>query len=272
MALKAAVHIETALRDGKTFLKNSFCDAPFKLGDVTEDKSKKGLHLMLMSSSPGILDGDEYSFQIRLGEGTATALQTQSYQRIFQMKKGAAQRMNINLEAGTSFVYLPHPVVPHKDSSFTSRSRISLTDRCSLIWGEVISCGRKLNDEIFQFTSFHSTMEIYRNECLIVKENVFIKPAEMNLAGLGQMEGYTHQASFLYINDSASVDELINRLAADLESSVDIGFGISALPANGFVLRLLGFKAEQLFILLQRIAAFVQLSAPFVVSKAKARV
>lgn len=272
MALKAVVHIETALRDGKTFLKNSFCDAPFKLGDITEDKSKKGLHLMLMSSSPGVLDGDEYNFQIRLGEGTATTLQTQSYQRIFQMEKGAVQSMNINLEAGASFVYLPHPVVPHKGSSFTARNKFFLADHCSLVWGEVISCGRKLNDEIFQFTSFHSITEIYRNECLIVKENVFIKPAEMNLAGLGQMEGYTHQASFLYINDSANVDELINRLAADLESSVDIGFGISALPVNGFVLRLLGCKAEQLFILLQRIAAFVQLSTSLVVSKAKAHV
>ena len=64
--MKANVHIETALREKRTFLKRSFCTQPFKIANVTEDRQQKALKLMLMSSSPGILDGDEYRFQIEV--------------------------------------------------------------------------------------------------------------------------------------------------------------------------------------------------------------
>lgn len=268
MALKSSVHIETCLQDERTILKKSFCDAPFKLANVTEDKRQKRLQLMLMSSSPGMLDEDEYNFQIRLGEGTATTLQTQSYQRIFQMKNGAVQNMNVKLEAGASLVYLPHPTVPHKGSRFTSRNKIYLTDDCSLLWGEVISCGRKLNDEIFQFDSYHGLTEIFLNQRLVVKENLFLEPSTMNLHGLGQMEGYTHSANLLYLNEAAAVDEIMQSIAEDLQKEKGLSFGISSLPVNGFVVRLLGHKAEHLFALLKYIATSIE-SLNMIVQKTK---
>ena len=47
------------------------------------------------------------------------------------------------------FVLLPHPSVPHEAIDFTSRNKIYLSDNCSLIFGEVLTCGRKLNGEVF---------------------------------------------------------------------------------------------------------------------------
>jgi urease accessory protein len=61
MPLNAALYIETGLQEGRTILRNSYCTQPFKLANITEDKQQKELHLMLMSSSPGVLDGDVYS-------------------------------------------------------------------------------------------------------------------------------------------------------------------------------------------------------------------
>jgi urease accessory protein len=45
-----------------------FVHKPFKLADITEDRSEKTLRLMMMTSSPGILDGDEYNIQIEVEE------------------------------------------------------------------------------------------------------------------------------------------------------------------------------------------------------------
>src|ERR1700712_3671256 len=116
----AELHIQTALRDGKTYLKKAYHTTPFKIANITEDKSKHELHLMLMSSSPGILDGDEYKIKIDVAEGSSLSLHTQSYQRLFNTKDSASQSMEVYMENQSSFVYMPHPSVPHKSSSFVS--------------------------------------------------------------------------------------------------------------------------------------------------------
>ena len=140
----AKMRIVAALRDGITFLKQGYHTPPFKVANITEDKKSPKLELMLMCSSPGILDEDEYEMNIALEENCYLQLHTQSYQRLFNMKKGATQKMEIHLRKGTSFVYLPHPAVPHEDSIFTATNKIYLSDGCTLTWGEVLhfqGCG-----------------------------------------------------------------------------------------------------------------------------------
>src|SRR5215207_11190836 len=115
----AKLQVQVALCNNKTILKNAFYSQPFKLADITEDRSGKTLRLMMMSSSPGILDGDEYNIKIELEEDCLVQLETQSYQRLFNMKKGASQVLEIKMAKGSSFVFLPHPSVPHESSIFS---------------------------------------------------------------------------------------------------------------------------------------------------------
>src|SRR4051812_49392668 len=157
----ASLHIETALRENKTYLKNCFFSTPFKVANITEDKAERCLQLMLMSSSPGILDGDEYYLKVELPDGCSLKLHTQSYQRIFNMKKGASQNMQVYVGKNSSFYYLPHPSVPHKMSDFVATNKIYLSARCTLTWGEVLTCGRKLSGEEFKFNRYQSITEIF---------------------------------------------------------------------------------------------------------------
>jgi len=90
---------------------------------------------MLMSSSPGILDRDEYRMSIEVAEGCSLNLQTQSYQRLFNMKNGALQNMEVHLKEGASFCYIPHPAVPHESSIFVARNKIFLSNNCNFTWG-----------------------------------------------------------------------------------------------------------------------------------------
>ena len=272
MALKAQVHIETALQNNRTVLKKSFCHSPFKIADATEDKCSKKLKLMFMSSSPGVLDGDEYDFEIAVGENCSLQIETQAYQRIFQMKQGAKQAMNISLEESSSFTYLPHPLVPHQSSIFTSKNKIHLADGCRLLWGEVISCGRKLNDEIFAFSSYHSVTEIYHHQKLVVKENLLLKPKQMNVRGVGQLEGFTHQATLIYINETLAVKDLIEEVRMHLKLYEGIEAGVTELPVKGIVVRFLGYKAEQLFGLLKQLAMIIDVIKPVETENSEAHV
>jgi urease accessory protein len=253
----AQLHIETKLRDGITYLKKSYFTPPFKLADVREDKRDKTLQLMLMSSSPGILDGDEYHIKIDLDKNCSLKLLTQSYQRLFSMKGVASQKLEINMAPGSSFCYLPHPTVPHENSDFTSKSKIFLSDNCSLIWGEILTCGRKQNGEVFKFSKYHNLTEIYLNQKLIIKENLLIKPLQIDVNAIGQLENYTHQASLIYLNESCDVKALKFDINTFLSIQTNIDYGITETPKNGLLVRILGYKGEQLHHCLNSIATII---------------
>jgi urease accessory protein len=101
----ADLRIASRQCNGKTILQDCFCTPPFKVLDITEDKRNATLHLMLMNASPGVLDGDLYNLQLHLAAGSSVRLHTQSYQRLFPMKKGAATKFG-NLYGSWQFVLL----------------------------------------------------------------------------------------------------------------------------------------------------------------------
>jgi urease accessory protein len=247
VALKSEVHIGIVLRAGVNILHKAYCTQPFKVLNITENTKEGILRCMLMSSSPGILDGDNYDIRIDLGNDCAFELQTQSFQRLFSMKKGAVQNMLVHLQKDAHFKYLPHPVVPHGSSDFVANNKIFLSEGGSLIWGEVFTCGRKLNGESFRFTRYHAITEIFLDGRLIIKENLFMQPGSMNISGMGQLEGFTHQATLIFIHPTVPVKELISILSGWLDKQQQIIYGITCAPVNGIIMRLLGNKAEQLF-------------------------
>ena len=257
--MTANLFIQAGLRNGVTYLKQSYATPPFKVADITEFKKENWLHLMLMCSSPGILDEDRHEIKIELEENCRMQLDTQSYQRLFNMKKGAIQQTEIFLKKNSSFFYLPHPIVPHENSIFSVHNKIHLSDECVLAIGEVLSCGRKQNGEIFKFTSYHSLNEIFKNGKLVVKENLLIRPASTDVLSIGQLEGYTHQASLLYLDDNYQAGAITQQLHDCLNAEHGIIFGITAAPINGIVVRILGNHAEQLHNCLKEIARQLQI-------------
>ena len=255
----AMLHIQTALRENKTYLKSCFCTTPFKVANITEDKNDNILKLMLMSSSPGILDGDDYHLKIELQEGSSLELQTQSYQRLFDMKTGASQNIEVHAGNRSFFCYLPHPAVPHKASDFTAVNKIYLSENCRLIWGEVLTCGRKLNGELFKFSKYQNQTEVFLNQKLIVKENLLLRPSKINVSAIGQLEGYTHQASLIYIDTKANINEIISKITESIARQNNVCFGVSALPVNGLIVRLMGYRGEQLYNCLHMISTLFEI-------------
>ena len=206
---------------------------------------------MLMSSSPGILDGDEYEMKIEVEQNCSLQLHTQAYQRFFNMKQGATQQMNVHIADDASFCYLPHPSVPHEQSIFTSRNNFYLGNNCQFVFGEILTCGRKLNGELFLFSKYHSITNIYINNKLVIKENLLMQPSLINVHAIGQLEGYTHQASMIYLEEDVDIKQFQQQLIELLSAEKNIEFGITAAPVNGLIIRLLGNGAEQLYGLLQ---------------------
>ena len=248
------LHIQVGDRDGCSYLKKACFTPPFKVANITEDKTAQQLHLALMSSSPGILDGDEYRIKIEVEQNCSLQLHTQAYQRLFHMKQGATQQLNVQVANGSSFCYLPHPSVPHEQSIFTNNNNFYLGNNTQFIFGEILTCGRKLNGEAFLFSKYHSITKVFINQKLVIKENLLIQPALINVYAIGQLEGYTHQASLIYLQPAVDCKTLQTTIIELLSAEKNIQLGTTAAPVNGLIIRLLGHGAEQLYDCLKRIA------------------
>lgn len=214
--------------------------------DVREDKSQKCLELMLMSSSPGILDGDHFTFEIDVANECALALRTQSYQRIFDMKTSAAQHMTIHVNKDAYFQYVPHPTVPHKNSNFSAINNIHLAEGATLIWSDLFSCGRKLNGESFDYHSFENLTTIYQNNIPVVIEHIWFQPKSLMPTGLGQLENFSHSGSVFFIDETIDVKGIKQKADLLLNQFEDIQFGSSQAPINGLIVKLLADSGEQL--------------------------
>jgi urease accessory protein len=199
------------------------------------------------------------------------------------MKKGSSQITKVKLAPNSAFCYVPHPIVPQENSIFRNHTIIHLEKNCELILSEIITCGRKNSEfispdreifgEIFKFTYFQNVTEICFNDLLILKDKIILEPQVVPVDTVIQLEGYTHQATFIYLNTgNNNVEyELIAEILKIMEYEENISFGVSEMAANGFVLRVLGNGGEQLFNCFQQIQNFLweRKEAPIVSIKEK---
>ena len=252
----STLKIEVEEREGQSFLRDAYVSQPFRIVPVGQYKSDGASYLMIMSSSPGILSGDAYDIQVNVKENARLQLQSQSYQRLFNMEDSASQVMNVQMKKGTSFSYVPHPVVPHEASTFKSYNKITIDDDCDLTISEIITCGRKHYGEEFKYAHFQNLVEVYHHDRLILKDNVLLKPEIMPLESMGLLEGFTHQGTLIYLNTrNEDIEDKIEYFFKELEELEDVSFGVSALQAKGFVIRILGNGGEQMFDFFRKVQA-----------------
>jgi len=258
MALKHQIQITTAFKNGGTFLKDSFHSHPFKVANITENKKEDLLRLMITSSSPGVLNGDQNHFDITLEENASLHLTTQGFHRIFSNATAASQSVSVRMANNASFIFLPHPTVPHAASQYLSTNHIDLQKKHFLIWSETITCGRKLSGEEFKFIKFQNITQIYLDGKLAINENVILEPSREPFHRIGQLEGFTHQSSLLFLNDVVDMSQVAVEANHFLSEKKDIIFGISRLPVNGLIFRILGQKGEKLFEYNNKIALLIR--------------
>ncbi len=248
------LNIKIEQREGNSFMKDAYVTQPFRIVPVGQYKRDQAAYLMIMSSSPGLLDNDDHRISIDLAENTKLQLQTQAYQRLFHMKNKSVQTTTINMKKGSAFSYVPHPVVPQNSSTFISQNKVNMEDDCHFLLSDIITCGRKMSGEIFEYKHFQNLTEVFANQKLVIKDNVLLQPELLPIMGMGILEGFTHQGTLIYYNTAnVSVLDFISQFQDKYGNLEHVEFGISQLEGNGFMLRVLGQGAEKLFNIFQEI-------------------
>lgn len=258
---KCELKMSTGVVDGYHRLIDKYHTVPFGLLRIDSRAAyDPWMRYMLRSSSPGILAGDLYEIDFNVADDTKLGLETQAYQRIYEMNKGGEAWQNTNVTVGENalFHYIPHPLVPHKNSDFEATNTVKLKESSQFIWGEVLTCGRKAygDGEVFAFKRLMNNTEIYVDDTLIFKDKILFEPGNEDLDTLGQMEGYTHQGTLLTYQNKLSPEELYEYVKSVVEAEEEdkMEFGMTTtISEKANVIRILGHHGEQMYQVMKKI-------------------
>lgn len=231
-------------KDGKrTLLTDSYFDIPFKLVHYGSKLLQEHLEIMMMSYSPGVMDGDSIEIDVHCAEKTEMKLFTQSFNKLHPMKNGAKQLTRVRVDDGALFQFLPYPTIPFKDAIFQTTNEIHLNAGSHLIWGDIISGGRIYSGERFQFTRVHSKTKIYHDNKLVFFDNQLLEPKRQPVEDLLFFEGFTHQGTLILVSQFAvSFKEELDALLT--EQFTDMSYGFTQCSSNILMIRALGESGE----------------------------
>lgn len=244
--MESAIKVNAEREGHKTVLKESYHSAPYKLTYYGSPTFHEHLEMIIMSASPGVMDGDILTIDVHAKEEAELKVFTQSFNKVHPMKEGATQLTTVHVDNDAILQYIPHPITPFKDSIFLAKNEIHLQKEGVLIWGDIICSGRVHMKESFVFTQLHSITKIFRDRKLIFIDNQFLSPAKQPIQKMLFFEGYTHQATLLFSSSFAKdlkleLDEI---LAHEYE---DITYGFTQAADDVVIFRALGNNGELLY-------------------------
>ena len=252
----------TAARDGeRTVLERAAYTAPFKVMHPFYSTPQR-MRLMYLTASAGILSGDRQAMDFCAGPGSCLEVFSQSFEKIHAMEPGgmALRTLRLTARAGSCLYYHPQPTIPFGMSAFSARTDLELEGDGRILFWEVLTCGRALRGEKFQYRLYENRVLGRRDGALIYRDCARFVPEQMNLAGLGMYEGFTHLGTLLMLGfpltakDSAALRRSVCGLAG-LEGAM------TQLGSQDYLVRMLGHSAQTLT---QSAEALADMLAPYI--------
>lgn len=234
--MDSKLKITTCFRDNLTYPEEIYFSSPYKLTNYFRLPSG-AIEYILMSSSPGIMSGDNYQMDINVQDNSHLVISSQSYEKILKMDEGCATRKtSIILSPNSYLKYLPFPVIPFASSAFKAHTVINLADcTAKLIYADFISSGRHHNMEQFKYTYFISELDVFLENKLVYRENNRFIPKKFDLSSFGMFENFNCFANLLIYGFEFSQEKLslINEM---IGNNAKIEAAITRLPYDGGML------------------------------------
>lgn len=203
----------------------------------------KMTQVYIVSSSGGILQGDEYIIDIILEKNTLAHITTQGATRVYGMNaSNAMQTIHVSLDDGAYLEFIPDQIIPYKNSRFYQEINFKVHDNATMIYSEIISPGRIAMGEIFDYDiCYFRTTGKNQNNQLRFTDYTKIEPKKINLHDFGILGQKQILATVYILTKKNDVENIIQILENQIKNSLDINIGWSTMiKENGILLRILG--------------------------------
>jgi urease accessory protein len=193
-----------------------------------------------MDASPGLFNGDVQEIDCTLEEGAHLFLTNQSSCKLHPSTRDdpSHQIQRFAVKEGALLEYFPEPIVPYAGSSHYGETIIFMETGAEAIIGEIITPGRIGREERFHYTKLSSQFSVYWNGKWTVWDSLCLQP-EKWVSMKGIFDQYTHLATLWVLSERVTKDH-VDSFRGLLKQESTAYHGVSLLPANGMVIRLLG--------------------------------
>ncbi|UJF32301.1 urease accessory protein UreD [Paenibacillus hexagrammi] len=252
------IRAEFAVRGGRTQLVGKYQTSPLKIAKtfryenetlLPDKNTEDQLGVYVMDCSPGLMAGDHYELNWRIGPGAKVFLTNQSFTKIHPAKDGvgSTQKQVIMLDQDALLEYIPEPVMLYKDACYAGETEVYASAGSTLVWTDVLCPGRAQRGEIFQYESYANRLKVSYEGELIFYQNQQVLPSEMKLDAPGSWGPDTHMGSLFVCSDRIGLRQL-ERLNEQLSALNvrEVRYGASLTYKHGLMLTVLGRNAWQL--------------------------
>jgi urease accessory protein len=167
-------------RQQQTIVSRQYAAYPFRLSNPFrfETADLERAYLYIMNTSPGLFAGDDYRIHVQLEANTKLYLTDQSATKVHSMctvampttatpttaMPTAAETAQVsyllNVGAGAQLEFLPEPLILYKKSTLAQSTQVTLHPTAQLFLSELIVPGRLARQEIYQFHTFSSRLQV----------------------------------------------------------------------------------------------------------------
>jgi urease accessory protein len=242
MTATGVLEVTATKKAKKTTLRSCFYEGALKITrPVYLDPHSPTIYLIHVGG--GYVNGDEYLTSIQLEDGAEMSVTTQSSTKVYRTPSAPVlQKTDIRLGKESVLEYIPDPLIAYQDAKFIQQTTVHLEEDSTLIYSDIITPGWAKDGRLFQYDWIRSKLEVYKEERMIVYDHLLLEPDE-EFDGLMQMDGFTHIGMFLVIDqrvDKKWINTLYEMLSTE---EADVSFGLSKLPDNGCIIRVLGYQS-----------------------------
>jgi len=189
------------------------------------------LAVVQMDGSPGMLEGDCYSFDWRLEDGVRLYATNQAYTRVHPCAGGGLTRLRqkLALGAGSVLEWIPEPIMLFRDARFVSETEIELAEGAVCVVSDIFCPGRLARGEVFEFRSYDAKTTVrYAGEPIHYQRQRW-EPERLPLGNAGCFGEYTHVGTFSVFSDLLTTD-----LADRVRERLDRSEGLEAFGEDDF--------------------------------------
>jgi urease accessory protein len=245
------LRLEHNTENSKTVVKEQYSKVPLftQRALYLEESIPSMAYMYIISPSGGILQGDRYRMDITLRNNACAHITTQGATRIYRMEKNyATQIVNIIVDDGCYFEFIPDQIIPYRNSRFYQTVNLSIHDNATMMYAEMIVPGRVASGESFEYDiCYMKVLAKNQNNALRFIDVAVLEPKKRSLNILGILGKFSVVGNMYILTNTKYVAELMTEINSILQNFSNISGGATVLPRDsGILIRILGEVAQDI--------------------------
>ena len=211
---KRAVAELTFTKSGdKTYLTDLYNVLPAKiLRELYYDQYRPGMpYILFMNPTGGIVQGDRYTYKIRLNKGSEAFITDTMATKIYKMDLNyASKQIDVYLGKDSRLEFLPREVIAFVDSRWYQKATFHVSEGSKLLYCEIFCPGRIARGEFWDFDIYSSKVVIESNGKLVLSESTTFTRKDKDILDVIFGNNKFYLKSYWYSDSAVAAKEMID--------------------------------------------------------------